>query len=85
MEELNFISLPVVAVLSLVGGPLLLRRAGYPAGKTVFGTLTAMAVLLGIWGVVSAIQNRLGLVALPLGWLVPALAAVAAWRWRDRL
>lgn len=85
MEELNFISLPVAALLSLVGGPLLLRRAGYPLGKTVFGTLTVLVVVLGLWGVLSAVQNRLGLAVLPVGWLVPAAAVYAAWRWRDQL
>lgn len=85
METFNFISLPLVAVLSLIGTPILLRRAGYPAGKTVFGTLTVMMVLLGAWGVVSAIQTRTGLTALPLGWLVPFAAAFAAWRWREQL
>lgn len=85
MEELNFISLPVALLMSLVGGPVLLRRAGYPAGKTVFGTLTMLMVMLGAWGIISAIQNRLGAHALPLGWLVPAAAVFAVWRWRDRL
>lgn len=85
MEEFNFISLPVAALLGLVGAPLLLFRAGYPAGKTVFGTLTALVALLGAWGIISAVQNRLGLHALPLGWLVPAVAVFAAWHWRDRL
>lgn len=85
MEELNFISLPLALLLSLVGGPLLLRRAGYPAGKIVFGTLTGMMVLLAAWGMISAIQNRTELQAVPLGWLVPLAALYAVWRWRDRL
>ena len=85
MEELNFISLPLVLLLSLVGAPFLLRRAGYPAGKIVFGTLTGMMVLLAAWGMISAIQNRTGLQAVPLGWLVPLAALYAVWRWRDRL
>lgn len=85
METVNFVSLPLVVVLSLVGGPLLLRRAGYPAGKTVFGTLTGLMVLLGAWGVISTVQSKAGLPALPLGWLVPLAAAFVAWRWRDRL
>lgn len=85
METLNFISLPLVALMSLVGGPLLLRRAGYPAGKMVFGTLTGLMVLLGAWGVISAIQDRTGTQGLPLGWLVPIVATYAVWRWRDRL
>ncbi len=45
MEELNFVSLPLAALLALVGGPVLLRRAGYPAGKMVCGTLTGLVVL----------------------------------------
>lgn len=85
MEELNFVSLPVMLALSLIGGPFLLRRAGYPVGKTVFGTLTAMMVLLGAWGVISTIQHHAGLQAVPLGWLVPLAALYAVWRWRDRL
>lgn len=85
MEELNFMSLPLVLLLSLVGGPFLLRRAGYPAGKTVFGTLTALVVLLGAWGMISNIQQHADLQAVPLGWLVPLAALYAVWRWRDRL
>lgn len=85
METINFVSLPTAALLALIGGPLLLRRAGYPVGKTVFGTLTGLIVLLAAWGVLSAIQARTGLAALPLGWLVPLAAMGAAWRWRDRL
>lgn len=85
MEELNFLSLPLAAALALVGGPVLLRRAGYPGGKTVFGTLTALMVVLAAWGVLSAIQARTGLQAVPLGWLVPLGAAFAAWRWRGWL
>lgn len=85
MEELNFMSLPLVLLLSLVGGPFLLRRAGYPAGKTVFGTLTALVVLLGAWGMISNIQQHADLQAVPLGWLVPLAALYAVWHWRDRL
>ena len=85
MEELNFMSLPLVLLLSLVGGPFLLRRAGYPAGKMVFGTLTGLVVLLGAWGMISNIQHHADLQAVPLGWLVPLAALYAAWRWRDRL
>ena len=39
----------------------------------------------GGWGMISAIQNRTGLQAVPLGWLVPLAALYAVWRWRDRL
>ncbi|MGE5475991.1 MAG: hypothetical protein ACM3Q1_05005 [Bacteroidales bacterium] len=85
METVNFVSLPLTLLMSLVGGPVLLRRAGYPLGKIVFGTLTCLMVLLGVWGVISAIQAKTGLQAVPLGWLVPLAATVAAWRWRDRL
>ncbi|MGE5515349.1 MAG: hypothetical protein ACM31D_05955 [Bacteroidota bacterium] len=85
METLNFISLPLAVLLGLIGTPVLLRRAGYPIGKTVFGTLTTMMVLLGAWGIVSSIQNHTGLAAVPLGWLVPLAAVFAAWRWREQL
>lgn len=85
MEELNFISLPVAVVLSLVVPPLVLRRAGYAAGKTVLGTLTVLMVVLAAWGVVSAIQNRTGLQTLPLGWLVPLGGLFATWRYRAQL
>jgi hypothetical protein len=84
-EELNFASVLAVAALALLGGPLLLRRAGYPAGKTVFGTLTGLMVLLGLWGVLAAVQHKAGVAAWPLGWLVPLGAVVAAWRLRHRL
>ncbi len=82
MELFNFASLGVTLMLALVGAPILFRRAGYPAGKTVFGTLTALIILLGVWGVISAIQRKTGLEALPLGWLVPAAALVIGWRVR---
>jgi|AGTN01.3.fsa_nt_gi hypothetical protein len=85
MEEVNFVSLPVTLLLALVGVPVLLRRAGYPWGKTVFGALTGLAVLAGAWAVLSAVQRKTGTEALPLGWLVPLAAGYAAWRFKDRL
>lgn len=85
MEDFNFLSLPVAALLGLIGGPLLLRRAGYPVGKTVFGTLTGLMVLLGAWGMIATIQYKVGLAALPFGWLVPLAGAGAGWHWRNRL
>lgn len=85
MEMVNFISLPVTALLALVGGPVLLRRAGYPWGKTVLGSLTGLVVMLGSWGIISAVQHRAGIDAVPLGWLVPVAVTVAAWRYRGRL
>ncbi|HTH16276.1 MAG TPA: hypothetical protein VL974_06465 [Magnetospirillum sp.] len=85
MEELNFLSLPASALLALLGGPFLLRKAGYPAGKTVFGVLTGTMVLLAAWGVLSTVQHKAGIETLPLGWLVPLGACFAAWRFRDRL
>lgn len=85
MEDFNFVSLGLTLVLALVGGPLLLRRAGYPAGKTVFGTLTGLVVLLGVWGVISTMQRKAGLETVPLGWLVPLGAVAMAWRMRNRL
>lgn len=85
MEQVNALSLPLLAVMSLVGIPLLLRRAGYPWGKTVLGTATGLVVLMGCWNVISMTQQRLGLAALPLGWLMPLAAVFAAWHWRNRL
>lgn len=85
MEMVNFVSLPLTILLALAGGPVLLRRAGYPWGKTVFGTLTALVVLLGGWGIISAVQHRLGVDGAPLGWLVPVAAVWAAWRFRGHL
>lgn len=85
METVNFVSLPVTVLLALAGGPILLRWAGYPWGKTIFGSLTGFAVLLGAWAVLSTIQRKTGLEALPLGWLVPIAAAYAVWRFKGAL
>ncbi|NFV82063.1 hypothetical protein [Magnetospirillum aberrantis] len=85
MEMVNGLSLPVVLLMGLVGAPVLLRRAGYPMGKTILGTLTGAMVLLGCWAILSSIQNRLGLTFLPLGWLVPLASGFAVWRWRGQL
>jgi len=82
VEAFNFASLGVTLVLALVGAPILFKRAGYPNGKTVFGTLTVLVALLGVWGVISAIQRKTGLEALPLGWLVPVVASLVGWRVR---
>jgi lipopolysaccharide export LptBFGC system permease protein LptF len=84
MEEFNVLSLAVTVLLALLGTPVLLRRAGYPWGKTVFGSLTAMVVLLGVWGIMSTVQRKAGLDALPLGWLVPLAAVAAAWHLQRR-
>ncbi|MBC7905734.1 MAG: hypothetical protein H7Y60_03175 [Rhodospirillaceae bacterium] len=80
MAEFNLISLAVTALLALLGTPVLLRRAGYPWNKTVFGTLTVLVVGLGLWGIMSTIQHKASLEAVPLGWLVPLAALVAAWK-----
>lgn len=80
MEEFNIISLGVTVLLAAIGTPVLLRRAGYPFGKTTFGTLTVLVVMLGLWGMVSTIQRKAGLEGIPLGWLVPLAALGAAWR-----
>jgi hypothetical protein len=85
VEDVNFASLVVTVLLALVGGPVVLRRAGYPWGKTVFGTLTGFAILLGSWAVLSNIQRKTGLEAVPLGWLVPLAAVYAVWRFRGAL
>lgn len=80
VDELNAVSLGVTILLALVGTPVLLRRAGYPFGKTAFGTLTVVVVLLGVWGIVATLQRKAGIEAVPLGWLVPLAALGAAWR-----
>ena len=82
MEAFNFASLGATILVALVGAPILFKRAGYPNGKTAFGTLTVLVVLLGIWGVLSSIQRKAGIEALPLGWLVPLAAAMLGWRVR---
>jgi hypothetical protein len=79
MEMLNMAALALSVLLGVIGVPVLLRRAGFPWNKVVFGSLTALAVLLAASGVLSAVQNKTGL-ALPLGWLVPLAALVAVWR-----
>jgi lipopolysaccharide export LptBFGC system permease protein LptF len=82
VEIVNFLSLGATILLALVVAPIRLRRAGYPAGKTIFGTLTALIVLLGVWGVISAIQRKTGLEGVPLGWLVPAVGLAIGLRVR---
>lgn len=84
MENLNGISLVVTVLLALLGAPVFLRRAGYPWLKTVFGSVTVLVVLLGVWAMMSTIQRKAGLEAVPLGWLVPLAAAGAAWRLQQR-
>ncbi|MBX9634266.1 MAG: hypothetical protein K2X44_04720 [Magnetospirillum sp.] len=80
MEDFNFISLGVTVVLALVGAPVLFRRSGYPFGKTVFGSLTVLFVMLGLWGITATIRVKTGMEIVPLGWLVPLAALAAAWR-----
>ena len=72
--EINFVALPLVALLALVGAPLAFRRAGFLWAKVVFGSLTVMFAALGSAGIIISVQNKTGLSALPLAWLVlPAL------------
>lgn len=80
MEYFNSISLAATVLLALIGTPVLLRRAGYPYGKTTMGTATVLLVLLGLWGMVATIQRKAGLELVPLGWLIPVAALGAAWR-----
>ena len=72
--EINFLALPVCALLALVGAPTALRRAGFPWAKTVFGALAILFATLGVVGVIISVQHRTGLSEIPLAWLgVPAL------------
>jgi len=72
--EINFLALPVVAVLTLVAAPVALRRAGFLWAKVVFGSLTALFSALAVCGIVLAVQQKTGLSDLPIAWLVvPAL------------
>ncbi|MBC7952452.1 MAG: hypothetical protein H7Z12_11625 [Rhodospirillaceae bacterium] len=84
MAEFNIISLAATVLLALLGTPVLLRRAGYPWGKTAFGSLAVTVVMLGVWGILSAIQRKAGLDAIPVGWLVPLAAVAAAWQMHRR-
>lgn len=79
MEVVNFASLPVTALLVLVGAPVLFYRAGYPWTKMLFGTISALVVSLAVWGILSTIQRKAGLDAVPMGWLVPVATIVSAW------
>lgn len=85
MQELNFASLLTTVLLAVIGAPLLFHRAGYPPGKTALGSITAVVVLVGVWGIISSIQRKAGLDAVPLGWILPLVAGTVAWRFRNRL
>lgn len=78
--ELNFLALPAAVLLALLGGPWGLRRAAYPWGKALFGTLALAMAALAVAGVVTAIQRKAGLENLPLAWLVPAAVVALLWR-----
>lgn len=80
METLNFAAVPVTLLLSLLVAPFFLRKAGYLAGKVAFGTLSITVALMGISGVISVIQRKAGLEAVPLAWLAPVAAVVLAVR-----
>lgn len=72
--DINFLALPAVAALALVGTPLALRRAGFLWAKVVFGSLTALFAALAVCGIVLSVQQKTGLSDLPVAWLVvPAL------------
>ncbi|MGE4278161.1 MAG: hypothetical protein AB7G62_01150 [Magnetospirillum sp.] len=78
--EINFMALPVVVVLALVGGPLALRRAGFLWAKVVFGSLTFLFAALAICGIVLSVQQKVGLSDLPIAWLVVPVLGVALYR-----
>lgn len=79
-EEINFLAVPAAILLALAGAPPALRRAGFGWAKVVFGTLTVTVAALGVAGVVTAIQHKTGLSALPLAWLVPSALAGVLYR-----
>jgi hypothetical protein len=79
-EEINFIALPVAILMALVGGPLALRKAGFPLGKIVFGTLAVTVAALAVAGVITSIQRKTATEMLPLAWLVPATIGFVLWR-----
>ncbi|CAA7620674.1 hypothetical protein [Magnetospirillum sp. UT-4] len=79
-DEINFLALPVAFLLALVGTPVVLLKAGYPKGKTAFGTLALTAVALALFAIVLKVQTRADLTALPLAWLAPVAIAVALWQ-----
>lgn len=81
-EEINFLAVPAAMLLALVGAPVAFRRAAYPWGKTVFGTVAIFGAALAVAGVVTAIQRKTGTEMLPLAWLVPAAIAYLLWRLR---
>lgn len=74
-ETLNFLAVPATILLGLAGGAWVFRKAGFPLGKTVFGTLAATVAGLAGAGVITSVQARTGTQALPLAWLVPAAMA----------
>lgn len=81
-EEINFLALPAALLLALIGAPLAFRRAAYPVGKTVFGTLAAATAGVAVAGIVTAVQRKTGTESLPLAWLAPAALGVLLWRLR---
>lgn len=72
-ETINFLAVPVAALLAALGGPWALRKAGYPAGKITFGTLALTVSAIGLSAIVTSIQRKTGTQALPLAWAVPAI------------
>lgn len=81
-EEINFMAVPAALLLALIASPIVFRRAAYPMGKTVFGTMAIAIAALGIAGIITVVQRKTGLEALPLAWLAPAAVAVFLHRLR---
>lgn len=79
-DEINFLAVPAAFLLALMGGPVAFRRAGYPWGKTVFGTLAAAVTGLAVAGLVTSIQRKTGTEGLPFAWIVPVALAFALTR-----
>lgn len=74
MELLIFSSLPVLAMIILIGLPVILRRMDYPKTQTVFGTISGLVVGLGVWTILSSLRHHGPWEALPLEWLAPVIA-----------
>jgi hypothetical protein len=71
LETLNLAAVVLSLSLVLLGGPILFWRAGYPWNKVIFGTVTILLVTLAMIAMLSTIQTKTGLTAIPLLWLVP--------------
>jgi|GEM_PF-2019306 hypothetical protein len=76
-ESFNFLAVPAALLLGLACAPFALRRAGYPWGKTAFGSLAVAVAGLAVAGIVSAVQRKAGIAQLPLAWIAPLLVGYA--------